>query len=279
MLIQKLLRGFMARLQFNATKEEHLAAIRIQNQWRLFLARKEVWTRVVQRDAACLIQRVWRGYDRRMDIEFTYNAAVQLQRFLRGFAAKLELRRLHAVAAKEMSATIIQCAWRRLSARTEAAIRMLRRDAACELQRFWRGCYHRMIFEISVQSAIMIQKVVRGRVSRKKVAFDRTRNAATLIQSKWRSFSAQVLFELDMMDIVSIQSLVRRRIAKIAIEQRKYAIGTLQRAFRSALARRVVQEKRDERELACQQLFAAVVMQVCRMYSLTECRRNCLSLY
>ena len=274
-LIQKLFRGLLGRLRFNDIKEKYLAAIRIQSQWRFCLANKEALRRTIRRDAACLIQRVWRGYDRRMDIEFTFNAAVELQRFLRGFVAKLELQRLRAAATKKNSATVIQCAWRRLLARTEAAVRMLHRDAARELQRFWRGCYHRMVFELSVQSAIMIQKIMRGRVARRKVAFDRCRNSATLIQSKWRSFSAQVQFELDLMDIVSIQSLVRRRSAQKEVRQREWAIGTLQRSFRSELARREVQEKRDEQELACQQQFAAIVMQVCRMWPLLGFRCNC----
>ena len=278
-IIQKSARRFLSRLRFNRIKENFLAASRIQLQWRCYIAKQKYIVRVLRRDSAILIQRVWRGYDTRLDMKYTYNTAVQLQRFMRGFLAKLELQRRHTAAAviqkawwnhsarlaREKSATIIQCAWRRHLARTEGAVRMLYRDAACELQRFWRGSYCRMLFELSIQSAIMIQKIVRGRAARRYIDLALCRRSATLIQSIWRSFSEQVSFQFHLLDIVSIQSLIRRHIARTQLRKKIYAIRTLQQEFRRNLALRILSEKRQEREIACQQHFAAVVVQVCQL--------------
>jgi abnormal spindle-like microcephaly-associated protein len=274
--IQCVYRGRLGRLRARSMHVYRHASSVILRSWRGFTAMKQYHALLAKHYSAGLIQRIWRGVHCRMHMQLLDHAAIQLQRIARGYLSKRQLGLEHCAAVaiqnvwwglvahrkREASAILLQSLWRQISARTESAVRMLRRDAVIELQRVWRGCYRRLLFQINIQSVILIQKVLRGHRVRKEVSLRRYRIAATTIQNMWRGFSAQLQYQLDLLDIVSIQNFTRRKIAIGQYLRKMYAISTLQRAFRSASARQLMRTRLEQRESDKQRHFAATTVQV-----------------
>jgi myosin heavy subunit len=173
-----------------------------------------------------LIQRVWRGYACRQDFLLDRDSAVSIQRTARGFLARKELKRQQYAALviqqawwglvahwdMQLAATLIQSRWRGVCAREQFATNILRRDSACAIQRTWRGYYQLIVYAITLESTISIQKVARGFLARKKLPVLQCQVDVTTIQSVWRAFLVQVQYELDLLDIISIQNLARQKI-------------------------------------------------------------------
>lgn len=201
---------------------------------------------------------------------------VDLQGVTRGFLARKELQRRNIAAAviqqawcgivthweRDEAAFIIQGHWRSVCARQEFEMKVLQNESACAIQRTWRGYFDRLIFEITVQSAIAIQKIARGHQGRKESSMKKSRNAAITIQKAWRGFAGQIQCQLDLLDIITVQSFARRKIAMNQIKLRHRAVGTLQSSFRSATARRILLQKVEARETAYRENAAATQCQV-----------------
>jgi hypothetical protein len=199
------------------------------------------------------MQRMTRGFLARKELHRCEYAALVIQRAWWGLVEHLE---------QQESAVLIQSQWRQFEARKKYDKRLCERAAACSIQRMWRGYYRQLWFAITVQSAVMIQKVGRGFISRRELPLRRYRVAATLMQKTWRGFSVQVQYHLDLLDVVTVQSVARRKMAMGRRKLRLHAIGVLQGAFRSTRARRALWAKYKEREIARKRRAAAVTCQV-----------------
>jgi myosin heavy subunit len=201
---------------------------------------------------------------------------VDLQGVARGFLTRKELQRCNVAAAviqrawwgivayweRDEAALLIQARWRSVCARQEFEMRLLHSDSACAIQRMWRGYFDRLIFEITVQSAIAIQKIARGHQGRNNSSVKKSRNAAIIIQNAWRGFAAQIQCQLDLLDIITVQSIARCKSAMNQIKLRHRAVEILQRSFRSATARRTLQQKVEAWETAYRENAAATLCQV-----------------
>jgi abnormal spindle-like microcephaly-associated protein len=274
--LQRRFRGLLGRILFFQKWEELQAACVIQSYWKHCLAKNELATRMKARDAAYTIQRSFRGYICRLDYACMVQSIVDLQGVARGFLARKELQRRNVAAAviqrawwgivgyweRDEAALLIQGHWRSVCARQKFEMRVLQSDSACAIQRMWRGYFDRLIFEITVQSVIAIQKIARGHQGRKVSSVKKSRNAAIIIQKAWRGFAAQIQCQLDLLDIITIQSIARRKSTMNQIKLRHRAVGTLQRSFRSATARQILLQKVEARETAYRENAAATQCQV-----------------
>ena len=223
-------------------------------------------------DAARSIQKIFRGFLNRRDYKLTISSTVRLQCVLRGCLVRQDRKRQARAAlviqhrwwrfventTLKWAAIKVQSTWRSTIARQQYCRLILERDAACFIQANWRMFIQRTKYLISVESIILVQKVVRGFNARKKLPFRRYQRAATLIQRVWRGFSAQVRFQMDHMDIICVQSVVRRHLACKLFQRRLCAITTLQGALRCSIARKTYAEKLRAKQFAVRQHNAAM---------------------
>lgn len=238
---------------------------------------------MLERDAATRIQACWRAMSGRQQFQTTLFATVELQRMARGYLVRKEVERLHLAAMtiqqawwswvdyadSQVAAILIQSRWRAIVARQFTRDLVVQHQAVTEIQKIWRGYIQTIMFAITREVIISIQKVVRGHLARKNLPLRRLSRAAVLLQKTWRGFSAQVQFNLDVMDIVSIQSLVRSRIARKTITRKIMAVACLQGAVRCALARQLLTKLCLERDHEILEHNAAIVCQVssiCRKF-------------
>jgi myosin heavy subunit len=256
--------------------ERQQASIVIQCLFRRRKAEHEFIEFVVRRSSSSSIQRIWRGYVCRQDFSFARYSASDIQRVARGFLARNEIKRQHYAALTiqqawwdfvtywdtQRAAMIIQIKWRGVCEKRKFDESMKQRDSAGSIQRIWRGYYQSIMYAISIESIILIQKVGRGFLARKRLPVRRCRNAAIAIQRVWRGFSAQVQYQLDLLDIISIQNLVRQKIAINGRIRRARSVAILQGAVRYALARRALWARFEELEIKRQRYHAAITCQV-----------------
>lgn len=256
--------------------ERQHAAVVIQKYFRRYEAQLDLLEAVVERDAATSIQTTWRAFQGRCLWHKARGAVIDVQKSWRGYLDRRELqRRNHAAiliqktwwnwveyADSQVAAILIQSRWRGVSARYRYQQFVAQHKAATTIQKVWRGYCKAIVFEITRELIISIQRAMRGYLVRKMLPMQRMSRAATLLQKTWRGFAAQVQFNLDVLDIVSVQSLARMRLAKKSAERRVHAIARMQLAMRCALARRVLHRLRLQHEYQIRQHNAAIVCQV-----------------
>eukprot|EP00941_MAST-03F_sp_MAST-3F-sp1_P006108 g6108.t1 len=180
-------------MQRRKTRDERIAAELLQSGWRMHEARAEVARRRQARDeieAAKLVQNGWRAHDARAEVARRRQArdeeeAAQLvQNGWRARDARAEVARRRQARDEEEAAKIMQKQWRLYKAREVVRIwqNSLVKDeetlASRIITRFIRNAGLRQ------KSAVIIQKVVRGR--RDRLNYEMWRNAAITIQSFYR---------------------------------------------------------------------------------------------
>ncbi len=201
--------------------------VRIQCAWRGFLVRKSIKH---QHFAAMTIQQAWWSW---VDYADSQVAAIQIQRRIRGILARRYCQKIISLF-----------------------------EAVTKIQKIWRGYCQSIVFEITREFAISIQKLVRGFLVRKSFSMEKMSAAAVVVQKTWRCFFAQLQYNLDVLDVVCIQCLVRTKAARKVASRRFIAIACLQRAVRCALARRKLQKVQLQREYQLKQNNATIVCQV-----------------
>jgi abnormal spindle-like microcephaly-associated protein len=276
LISKRCFRGSQGRSHAFELWERQQASIAIQCFFRRRKAEYEFIELFVRRGSSSSIQRIWRGYVCRQEFTFTRYSAIDIQRVARGFLTRNEIKRQHYAALTiqqawwdlvtywdmQRAATIIQSKWRGVCGKRKLDENIKQRDSAVAIQRIWRGYYQSIMYAISIESSILIQKVGRGFLARKRLPVRRCRNAAIAIQGVWRGFSAQVQYQLDLLDIISIQNLVRQNIAKKERIRRAESVATLQGAVRCALARRALWARLEEIEIERQRYHASITCQV-----------------
>jgi myosin heavy subunit len=274
--MQRCFRGSLGRERFFSVWEREQAALVIQQYFRRYNAELDFLEEVLERDAAIHIQTCWRALKERRRFQTTVVAAIGVQRVAKGYLVRKDLQHQHLAAMtiqqawwswvdyadSQVAAILIQSRWRGISARRFSRDLAVRHQAATDLQKVWRGYFQTIVFAITREVSISIQKVARGYLVRKNLPIQRMSRAAILLQKSWRGFSAQIQYNLDVMDIVSIQTLARARIAQKIVKRRSTAVAGLQGAVRCALSRRALLRLRLEQEHEIRRNNAAIVCQV-----------------
>ncbi|XP_074863404.1 unconventional myosin-IXa isoform X2 [Carettochelys insculpta] len=141
--------------------QEVLRRITLLQRW--FRARLERRHFSNMRQAAVIIQRYWRSYQSRKQVEESLvdplllsNAALVLQAYWRGFVERRRFLRLR------VAAFIIQSSWRECSRRRHAA-------AMC-IQAIWRAYCARRLYRSKRDNVIVLQAACRGHLARQRFA-------------------------------------------------------------------------------------------------------------
>jgi myosin heavy subunit len=187
-IIQKAGRGFLARMY---RKDQRAAAVIIQRVIRTMITRSR---NKIKTYAATEIQRVWRGFSAHIDYMIQVMAALTIQCTYREVRAR---RALFVLSSQRKSTVILQKVGRGFLARThkkkqlaaiaviQHAVRdmiarlhdnLVRKFAAVEIQRIWRGFSTHVDYMLKVMAAIRIQVSVRFFLMKRR--FHRTASAS-----------------------------------------------------------------------------------------------------
>jgi hypothetical protein len=134
----------------------------IQNRWRCALAKNKVSQLVLQRDSACAIQRIWRGYYQLLTFVITIQSVIAIQKVGRGMLARKDL-------------PIRSC-----------------RSAATAIQSAWRGFSIQVQYQLDILDIIAIQSLARRKIVKREIALC-SRSVAAL-QGAFRCAIAQRVY-------------------------------------------------------------------------------------
>jgi len=202
------------------------SSIIIQTHWRSYICRKEFGLVIESRNkSAALIQaqvrgnknfkrfqamkssslklqmcwRMWIARSRLLEMVFMKYFAIGNQRIVRGFLARMLLKRLIREKLEDKSALIIQTCWRGClgrNVRWELECEKRRDKSALIIQTCWRGCLGRNVrWELECEkrrerSALIIQTCWRGCLGRNvrwELECEKRRDkSALIIQTCWR---------------------------------------------------------------------------------------------
>ncbi|ETW10203.1 hypothetical protein, variant [Aphanomyces invadans] len=263
-----------------------LAAIKIQNVYRLRQARREFGRQqaeALRHHVVCRLQSQWRGRRarkraavKRLGLHKRHRAAMVIQRSFRRYRSKQialhEYEDLVLKRTKEL-AVVIQRRYRAVrGARIAQVARKAqqrwtkkRHEAATKMQRRWRGIDGRRKFKLAkamrdanrveeAASATQLQALMRGRQARKVAA---ARRQAELEEQAQRQHAA-----------IRLQCMYRQRIARRKFRQRLNHLAELHRAatkmqcaWRARQGRSIMGALRMARERQEQEEAAALVQQ------------------
>jgi len=250
--VQALMRGWMARRAFRMlikmSHDEKMsqAATKIQSQARVFTTKQSLKA-VLEKHVECAkkIQRVYRGWDTRLFVDYIRSelrqrmkrleASIAIQTLFRGHRAKVLVSDMRAAKA----ATVLQCAFRSHQARTETMGKKVqqqqeverRERAATKLQAINRGAKSRQL--------VKEKKRRRDRARRNQARSQARNQAATKIQSISRRKQAHKKARVRKNAAVTIQSAGRGRIGRKQAKHVKHtkAATQIQAAQRGRSAR------------------------------------------
>jgi IQ calmodulin-binding motif len=219
---QSLWRSYSCQLEFARRRK---AASAIQHA-----ARRRRQERIIHAATATRIQSWWRAMAAAMTYSYTRQCAVLIQRMIRIHLAASRLKHASAtrlssnwrcfVAQRQYGMLLsqvmaIQRAWRHCSLAMhaiqlhESARARTDREACVRLQSTMRTYLVLKSYGNQRQLAIRLQSIFRGRQSRKKVEFQRTRRAAITIQCHVRGDESRTHRNKSLRSAVRLQSLWR----------------------------------------------------------------------
>jgi myosin heavy subunit len=248
--IQQTWRGFVCRQRYYNLV---YSAITIQSFARGMIVREQTRR---QEHAAVLIQRTWWNF---VDSWRMNWAATTIQRLWRGFNARIDFERklIEEEEAFEQAATIIQGAWRGFAAQVEFQLDLLdiisvqnlarkkiatrrRNDivkSVAVLQGAARYWLAKRSFETKFQerdAAITCQCAIRCWLSSRELSNRQQRyKCATLIQSHWRRYAERMAFSLLLTTTIYIQAFVRGHHDRRQMVLWSQSASTIQRTWRS----------------------------------------------
>ena len=141
-------------------------------------------------------------------------AATTIQRFVRGWMARLEYARTQAAVIK------LQAAVRGMLDR-KIANDLRRNKAAVVIQKVWRRHYARQRFQNAVRAVLRIQGAFRRYLSRQAAIAQNEKDAAVVIQSNWRRYQAQSEFVQFRTAVIMAQCAWRCKMAKREVRRRR----------------------------------------------------------
>ncbi|GMF28247.1 unnamed protein product [Phytophthora fragariaefolia] len=216
---------------------ENNAAVVIQRAVRGYLARCELWWLKLERDCAVKIQRAFRRYQAKR----IYSSAVAIQSQVRGWLARriaATLRQERLEKQQDAAACCIQCHARGFLARRRV-LHMKRRNAAVLLQSVWRGYVaKRELRRLRLEKQRKFTEELYQRLANlaKQIA-DTERIASTRIQTMVRGHqSRNKLYELKLEAARNAREKLRD--CAVALEAASATCIQLHRAFRYSRAKR-----------------------------------------
>ncbi|RUS33995.1 hypothetical protein BC938DRAFT_482940 [Jimgerdemannia flammicorona] len=235
------------------------ATMVFQQRWRAQLAMREAAESYqAMRKAAVVLQSVYRGYRARCEVEqlrVETHAATVIQTAYRTFVARYDFVMLKAAAI---------CVQRRRRALVQGrevhAAYHEYRDAALQIQEWWRACQLRRTIRadfVALRSAIIgVQSLVRGGMVRELV---RRFRAAVKIQSVYRMYVCRREFEDMRWAAWVVQARWRAKVA--CVEERRWY---LQKCWASTIIQetwRACQERRRCRNEFLDMRWASITIQ------------------
>ncbi|KAG7361476.1 IQ calmodulin-binding motif-containing protein [Nitzschia inconspicua] len=261
--IQRVFRGLLGREISFFLWEQRQATILLQKCARRFLAVRHSHYLILRRKAAISLQALARGFTARVSYNHAKTHATTIQRLVRGLLTRRFLVTMDTAALiiqktwwsfvsrqnQEYASQLIQKMWRGAVDRRKVVCLRKIHFAACSIQKAWRGFYQRITYFILAESALLLQRVIRGFLSRQVASFHKSQRSATAIQKLWRGFSQQVQFQMDVMDITCVQGVVRRYLALRLRNELLHAVLVIQGAVRCALSRQRLCKRRSARKI------------------------------
>ena len=274
-LIQSMVRMMIARNKYkNTMYQRNVAAIRIQSNFRKYLAIKKL-SELKQEKAATLIQTSWRSFIARKKYLNVKSKTILIQSYVHMMIAKKNYRQL--LDKRQKSAIIIQKNLRMILAMNQ--LQCLRKNkAATMIQAVWK-CYsnrrkyletkakiiliqslaRRMIAQKSHQnllkkrqeSAILIQCFIRRHQAMKQLRSLKTNKAALTIQKNWKAFKGRKTFLTLKSKTIVLQSFSRMIINRKAylslLATRESSAILIQKYTRRFLAMKTLQLLKREK--------------------------------
>ena len=218
--LQSFARVALCRIQ--AWREES-CAILLQSVFRMYSCRQTFLFRLAEDRSATVVQSAFRMLFSRRSFLLERNAAMMMQRYVRGFVVRIELETEHF--------------------------------AASEIQRMWRGFDTREIFAWHILCAIKAQSFLRMILAKRRVhecrlellaANHLRRRSAFKIQQAFQKF----LYRLKLFRASSlIQNVAREFLTRIAFTKFRRGVVRAQSVVRGRLVRRKRSEKLRDRVL------------------------------
>ena len=233
------------------------AASSIQQQWRLYIMRKE-FDEHIRSGATIIIQSGLRMFIEQMRYIRRREAAIRVQSALRRRINVRTFRKEIAAVVKIQSflrarryqwaydrsktaVGVIQSFFRQVSAQRKVqSIRFLAasiiiqssaRRMLAKLQ--YSSLVKRQVLKKRANGALFIQKIWRGYIARtfsaERMEERRVEKAACSIQKTWRCYTVHVDYLLIVLGTIEIQSAVRSFLGKLELIKRKRAVDTIQR--------------------------------------------------
>ena len=142
-------------------------------------------------EAAVMVQKHVRRWRAERAYQEKRTAAIQLQRYIRGMAA----RRLAQVLREARAATHIQSSFRRHTAQRE--------------------------YRATRDATMLLQRMMRGHLGRKKFRVHLEHDRAIRLQTSWRKFKQQKAYRKERQDIILVQNAYRRMVAVRELKKRR----------------------------------------------------------
>lgn len=256
--LQSIYRGYSARREFKRKRESTVAALStIQTIYRGYKCRQNIAQLMSNRSfSAIMVQKTWRGVVPRQTFMRNREAAIAVQKMLRGAATRAEvalrlrkdaagviLQRTYrkyaaqTLFAKSLAATVtLQSVIRRALAirRTTDVKRIL---ASVTIQRLFRGAMQRQAYVRQLESVVRLQSVLRRFLAMRHVYEIRcSLSAATMLQRVYRSVVAQRNYRACLRSTALLQAISRGFLARHRYEAFRCrvlnAAETIQRIWR-----------------------------------------------
>ncbi|XP_051551033.1 abnormal spindle-like microcephaly-associated protein homolog isoform X4 [Myxocyprinus asiaticus] len=259
-VIQGAWRRYKLQKDIELIQQKNLAASKIQALVRTFIVRKRL---IRQKKAAVMIQVFWRGYAAREKLRVLKQerhfaiqnaAATVIQKKYKAWNIQTLLKKNHA-------ASLIQVAFRKWHAKKV----MERNTAALRIQSWYRmQCGKKHYLEMK-SKAICIQAWFRGHCQKRKFeTLKKRHHASVVIQSAYRSYLVRQQISKMKQSTVLIQRWFHACMLRKS-EQKRYlelksAVTTLQSAVRGWKVRRTVAQ-RQQAALLIQSAFKRLLAQ------------------
>ncbi|XP_051977861.1 abnormal spindle-like microcephaly-associated protein [Xyrauchen texanus] len=259
-VIQGAWRRYKLQKDIELIHQKNLAASKIQALVRKFIVRKRL---IRQKKAAVMIQVFWRGYAAREKLRVLKQerhfaiqnaAATVIQKKYKAWNIQTLLKKNHA-------ASLIQVAFRKWHRKKQ----MERNTAALRIQSWYRmHCAKKHYLEMK-SKAIRIQAWFRGHHQKRKFeTLKKMHHAAVVIQSAFRAYLVRQQISKMKQSTVLIQRWFHACMLMKSEQKRylelKYAVTTLQAAVRGWKARRTVAQ-RQRAALLIQTAFKRLLAQ------------------
>ena len=224
LLFQRLARGHLARCRRDIIRDERDIKMK-------------------QIECATSIQKLWRGYRVRSDIQIAKESVVTIQRFYRSRLLAMYTRQ--KFMRIKTSAIRIQSVWKGYIVRK--AIDKQSRSALL-IQRCYQGFICRQRFLNLRRSVLNIQEAYRNYqiIKTERLLYLQQRQATVVIQSKWRGYQVRKSIKIKANSCVKIQSTWRMHIVRKEIKRIIDSTIFIQRSWRHYILRR---RRKEEFEL------------------------------